>query len=132
MKISASGEYAVQIMVEIASFDNYISLKEVAKRQNISLKYAEKIASKLLKAGLLDSLRGQDGGYKLAKSADKCSIKEILLATGDISPIVPCFEKDCPKLDSCPSLTVWQKLDGHINQFLGKITIADLLDKKNS
>lgn len=127
MKVSASGEYAIQIMVDIAENQNYVSLKDVAQRQDISLKYAEKIASKLLKAGLISSQRGQDGGYKLAKAADKCSVKEILLATGDITPIVACIEAGCPKIDSCKSISIWQKLNGLINNYLDKIYISDLL-----
>lgn len=127
MKISASGEYAIQIMVDLAEKQNYVSLKDVAQRQDISLKYAEKIASKLLRAGLLLSQRGQDGGYMLAKSPENCSVKEILLTTGDITPIVPCIEAGCPKIDSCKSVSIWQKLNGLINNYLDKISIADLL-----
>lgn len=127
MKISACGEYAIQIMVDLAGFDNYVSLKDVAERQDISLKYAEKIISKLLKAELVKSQRGQDGGYMLSKKPANCSVKEILLATGDITPTAPCLELDCPKKDTCKSVSVWQRLDGLINGYLDKITIADLM-----
>ena len=72
MKISACGEYAVRIVVDIASKEGYVSLKDVAKRENISLKYSEKIVSKLMKAGILESQRGQDGGYKLSKKPTEC------------------------------------------------------------
>ena len=130
MKISACGEYAVRILVDIASGDGYISLSDVAKRQGISLKYSEKIVSKLLKNNLLESLRGQGGGYKLAKSPEKTTIKEILQITGDITPVIPCLETDCPHKDSCTSISVWERLDGLINDYLGNVTILDLMDKK--
>ena len=127
MKISASGEYAIQIMADLAGYDDFVSLKDVAERQEISLKYAEKIVSKLLKAGFLLSERGKFGGYKLAKKPEECSVKDILILTGDITPIVSCLEMNCPKKETCKSITIWQKLDGLINQFLDKITISDII-----
>ena len=90
MKISASGEYAIRILVDIASGEGYVSLSDVAKREGISLKYSEKIVSKLLKNNLLESLRGQGGGYKLAKKPEETTIKEVLEITGDITPVIPC------------------------------------------
>ena len=127
MKISACGEYAIRILVDIASFNDYVSLSEVAKREDISLKYSEKIVSKLLKGNLLESLRGQGGGYKLAKAPEKTTVKEVLQITGDITPVIPCLEADCPHKDSCKSISVWERLDGLINEYLGKVTIKDLL-----
>lgn len=127
MKISASGEYAIRILVDIASGDGYISLSDVAKRENISLKYSEKIVSKLLKNNLLESLRGQGGGYKLAKKPEETTIKEVLEITGDITPVIPCLDTECPHKNDCKSISVWQKLDGLINGYLDKVTIADLI-----
>ena len=127
MKISASGEYAVRIIVDIASQSGYVSLKEVTEREDISLKFAEKIVAKLTKAGLLESQRGQDGGYKLAKDATSCSVKQILEVTGDISPIIHCIETDCPRKKECSSVLVWTKLNGLINDYLDKILIKDLI-----
>ena len=76
MKISASGEYAVRLLVEFAKYDNFVALKDIAVKQDISIKFAEKIVSRLLKNGILESQRGQDGGYKLAKKPTECTIKE--------------------------------------------------------
>ena len=131
MKISTCGEYAVRILVEIASADSYVSLKDVANRLDISLKYAEKIASKLLKQKLIESLRGQDGGYKLAKSAKESTVREVLEATGDIKPVVACLATDCPHKTTCKSVSVWQRLDSLINNYLDTVTIYDLLEKKD-
>ena len=127
MKISASGEYAVRILVDIASGDGYVSLSDVAKRENISLKYSEKIVAKLLKGNVLESQRGQGGGYKLAKPANETTIKDVLQITGDITPVIPCLDADCPHKDSCKSISVWQRLDGLINNYLDKVSIADLM-----
>lgn len=127
MKISASGEYAIRILVDIASGEGYVSLSDVAKREGISLKYSEKIVSKLLKNNLLESLRGQGGGYKLAKKPEETTIKEVLEITGDITPVIPCLDAECPHKNNCKSISVWQKLDGLINDYLGKVSIADLI-----
>ena len=127
MKISASGEYAIRILVDIASGEGYVSLSDVAKREGISLKYSEKIVSKLLKNNLLESLRGQGGGYKLAKKPGETTIKEVLEITGDITPVIPCLDTECPHKNNCKSISVWQKLDGLINDYLKKVTIADLM-----
>ena len=127
MKISACGEYAVRIMAYIASKDGYVPLSDVAKKEDISLKYSEKIVSKLVKSNLLESQRGQVGGYRLSKSPKQTTIKQILLATGDITPVIPCLETECPHKDSCKSISVWERLDGLINSYLDKVTIADLI-----
>ena len=131
MKISAMGEYAVRIMVDIAGFNGYVSLKDVAQRQDISLKKKKKIVSKLIKNGLLVSKQGQDGGYKLAKKPSDCTIRQVLEITGDVSPVAPCVQGDCPHKQTCASVSVWQKLNGLINDYLGHVTIFDLLQNKN-
>ena len=132
MKISASGEYAVRIIVEIASQNRYVSLKEVATKLDISLKYAEKIVAKFVKTNILESQRGQDGGYKLAKDAKAVSVREILEVTGDCSSIVGCIDSDCPKKENCSSISIWVKLNGLINDFLDKVYISDLIEKMPS
>ena len=126
MKISASGEYAVRILVEIAQNKNFVALKDVAQNLNISAKFAEKIVSSLSKGGLLESQRGQDGGYKLAKPAKAVTVKEVLELTGDIKPVVSCISADCPHKETCTSITVWEKLNQLINDYLDKITIESL------
>ena len=130
MKISASGEYAVRMLVEIAKSNDYISLKDVATKLDISVKFAEKIVSKFVKVNILESQRGQDGGYKLAKNPNQISVREILEVTGDCTKIVACLDADCPKKSSCTSVGVWEKLNNHINEFLDKISIADLIKEK--
>ena len=126
MKISASGEYAVRILVEISKVNKFVSLKDVANNLDISLKFAEKIVASLTRGGLLESQRGQDGGYKLAKPSNKTTVKEVLELTGDVKPVVSCISADCPHKQTCTSITVWEKLNELINDYLGKITIESL------
>ena len=83
MKISTKGRYALRLMMDVASHDEggYVSLKDVAVRQNISPKYLEQIAGLLAKAGLLRSGRGAQGGYRLAKEPEAYSVGSILRLT---------------------------------------------------
>ena len=83
MKISTKGRYALRLMMDVASHDEagYVSLKDVAVRQNISPKYLEQIAGLLAKAGLLRSGRGAQGGYRLAKEPEAYSVGSILVVT---------------------------------------------------
>ena len=131
MKISASGEYAVRLVVAVAKKqEKYVSLKEVASEENISIKFAEKIASSLVKAQILDSLRGQDGGYKLARPTNQISVGEILKVTGDLSPVAECLTAGCPMIEKCSSITVWQRLNGLINEYLNGVMISTLIEKE--
>ena len=126
MKISASGEYAVRILVEIAQNKNFVALKDVAQNLDISAKFAEKIVSSLTKGGVLESQRGQDGGYKLAKPSKAITVREVLELTGDIKPVVACISAECPHKQTCTSITVWEKLNELINDYLNKISIESL------
>ena len=129
MKISASGEYAVRLVVAVAKKQGQVvSLKEVANEENISIKFAEKIASALVKAQILTSMRGQDGGHKLSKPTSKTSVGEILKATGDLSAVAECLTAGCPMIDKCSSITVWQRLNGLINEYLDSVMISTLIE----
>ena len=130
MKISTAGRYAVRIVVDIAKSNDFVSLKEVATKENISIKYAEQIASKLLKANVLTSQRGQDGGYKLLSPANKTSVGTILLATGDI--VTDFCEPTCPRKDECAGSDVWVELNTLINNYLFSVSIADLVKKNKT
>lgn len=95
MKISTKGRYALRIMLDIAMHDDgkYIPLKDIAKRQNLTVKYLEQIISLLNKAGYLQSLRGNTGGYRLAKNLDEYIVGDILRVTeGDLAPVA-CLKK---------------------------------------
>ncbi len=131
MEITTKGRYAVRVMADIARCDkNFVSLADVATRQEISVKYLEKIVSMLSKYGLLESMRGVNGGYKLSKLAKDISVKDILDATGDSVKVSTCVEEiSCPKADSCDTIGVWSKLNNLINTYLESVTLQDLLDQ---
>ena len=132
MKISTKGRYALRLMLDLAlcEKDKYIALKDVAERQQISVKYLEQIISALSKAGFVKSVRGTGGGYMLAKEPTEYTVGMILrLTEGSLAP-VPCLEfehNNCPRADECVTLGVWEKLYAAINGVVDNITLADLV-----
>ena len=137
MMISTKGTYALRVMLDLAQHENegYISLKSIAERQRVSMKYLESIVSMLNKGGMLSSLRGKDGGYKLLKPAEEYCIGEILrLTEGGLTP-VSCHgfaegEMGCENVGNCLTFPMWQKLDALINDYLDKVSLRDILEGK--
>ncbi|MBQ6780485.1 MAG: Rrf2 family transcriptional regulator [Treponema sp.] len=132
MKISTRGRYALRFMIDLAQHNNgtYVALKDVSARQNISIKYLEQITSLLSKFGLLISVRGPQGGYKLAKRADEYSVAEILRITeGSLAP-VSCLEtpvNTCSRKEFCQTLKLWEGLNKVINDYLTSVSLEDLI-----
>lgn len=118
MKISTKGRYALRVMVDLATNDNgnYITLKDIAKRQEISNKYLEQIIAMLNKAGFLDTARGNMGGYRLAKLPKEYIVGDILRATeGDLAPTYCLTEAgSCTRKQDCKTYAFWQGLDNII------------------
>ena len=108
MKISTKGRYALRLMLDLALYGNQepVRLKDVAKRQEISIKYLEQIISVLQKAGYVKSIRGAQGGYHLMKAPEDYTVGMILRATeGDLAP-AECVSVDghaCTRSGVCPS-----------------------------
>ncbi len=134
MKISTKGRYALRMLYDIAlhAKDDTVSLTEVAERQHISKKYLEQIVPMLTRAGILRAVRGNRGGYSLAKKANVLSVGEVLRATeGNLAP-VSCLEfepNDCPMSNSCPTLFLWEGLFDAVKNYLDSITIQDIIDR---
>ena len=136
MKISTKGRYAVRLMIDLAEHNNgeYITLMDIAERQEISEKYLEAIVSVLSKNNLLISLRGKGGGYKLAKDPESYTVGSILrLTEGSLAP-VSCLEGEsnsCTRASECQTLEMWEGLNKLINEYFDGITIADLVKKSD-
>lgn len=133
MLISTKGRYALRVMIDLAEHqsDEFISLKEVADRQEISEKYLESIIRLLVKAKVLDSLRGKGGGYRLKKAPEQYTAGSILRLTEESLAPVSCLEQDaevCPRMARCRTISLWQGLDKVINDYLDSVTIADLME----
>lgn len=131
MKISTKGRYALRLMLDLALHDTgeYISIKNIAARQEISEKYSEQIIALLSRAGLVRSTRGAGGGYRLAGAPEDCTVGQILRVTeGSLAPVA-CLESgpnECPRADRCVTLEVWQALYEAITGVVDHITLADL------
>lgn len=135
MKISTKGRYALRMLIDLAEHQNdgYIALKDIAARQNISKKYLEQIVPILNHSDILQTNRGFQGGYKLAKSPEKYSVGMVLrLTEGSLAPVA-CLEQEnnqCERSRDCITLPIWQGLQRVINEYLDGITLQDILDNQ--
>lgn len=132
MLISTKGRYALRVLIDLAEHqsEDFISLKGIAQRQEISEKYLESIIRMLVKAKVVESLRGKGGGYRLNKSPDQYTVDSILRLTEESLAPVSCLEEDadpCPRAWRCCTLPLWQGLDKAIHDYLEGVTIADLM-----
>ena len=133
MKVSTKGRYALRIMIDLAQHNDgeAISLKDIARRQEVSAKYLELIIAILNKAGFVHSTRGKAGGYRLVLSPAEYTVGEILKAAeGGLAPVNcrECSDGDCPRADQCATLPLWQRLDQLVENFLQSVTLQDMLD----
>ena len=132
MLISTKGRYALRLLTDLAEHqsDGYVSLKEVADRQEISEKYLEAIIRILVKDGILIGLRGKGGGYRLSQAPDQLSVYRILQMTETSLAPVSCLEANstpCARMVDCRTFPLWQGLDQVISEYLSRYTIADLM-----
>ena len=132
MLISSRGRYALRVMIDLAEHDNggYIPMKEVAQRQDISLKYLERILPILVSAKLIEGIHGKGGGYRLTKKPEEYRIGDVLrLTEGDLAPVA-CLECNADKgrrTAECRTLPMWMELNRRVNDYLDSVTIADLM-----
>jgi len=133
MRLSTRSRYGVRMMFEFALKFNQgpVFLKEVATMQGISFKYLSKLVIPLKSAGLLQSVRGANGGYMLAKHPSEITIRMIVeKLEGDVS-LVECTENPnvCRRNVDCVARTIWKKADEAIMQVLDNITLQDMVDE---
>ena len=137
MKISTKGRYALRMLYDLAIHqeEGFVSLKDIAERQNISKKYLEQIVPLLNRSGILKTNRGNRGGYMLSQSPSHYTVADILKATeGSLAPVA-CMEfepNDCPHRDKCSTLFIWEGLYNAINDYLGSFTLQDIIDRNVS
>lgn len=137
MMISSKGRYALQVMVDLAQHDTgeFIPLKEIAARQDISLKYLESIMNTLKKGRMLESASGKGGGYRLTRKPCEYRVIDILtVIEGELTP-VSCMGLNgdkCDKMTKCTTFPFWKGLEAVINDYLEKTTLQDMLDKADN
>ncbi len=134
MIVSTRGRYALRVMIDIAenSSGNYIAMKEVSKRQDISLKYMEKIMPVLVAQKMVEGVHGKGGGYKLTRKPNEYTVGEILrLTEGDLAPVacLECNAEKCNRKADCRTLPMWNELNKRICDYLDSVTLADLMKR---
>lgn len=132
MMISTRGRYALRVLIDIAEHADggFIPMKEVAARQDISLKYLEKILPVLTKSGLIEGQQGKGGGYCLTKDPDEYRVYDILLLTEeDLAPVACLAEgaRPCERAAGCRTLSMWEKFYKTTRDYFSGITLADLI-----
>jgi Rrf2 family protein len=132
MLVSTKGRYAIKVMTDLAEHygQGYISLQDIADRQEISEKYLENIIRSLVADNLLEGQRGKGGGYKLTKSPEEYTLGRILrLTEGSLSPVSCMTESgQCEKVDNCNSMKVWQEADRIINEYFDSVKLSSMLE----
>ncbi|HKL79577.1 MAG TPA: Rrf2 family transcriptional regulator [Mobilitalea sp.] len=134
MKLSTKGRYGLRAVLDLAIQveGETVALSQIAERQGISLNYLEQLIAKLKKAGIVNGIRGAQGGYILAKPTEDISVGEILRALeGDLNP-VDCSEVNkgdtpCSNADSCVTKYVWKRISDSINDAVDGIMLSELV-----
>lgn len=132
MIVSTKGRYALRVMIDLAENSNnaYIPMKDVAERQQLSLKYLERILPALSKNNLIEGVHGKGGGYKLTRKPEEYTVGEILrLTEGDLAPVscLECSAEPCQRIHDCRTIEMWSKFNEITNEYFDGITIADLM-----
>ena len=132
MLISTRGRYALRVVIDLAEHraEGYIPLSVIARRQDISEKYLESIIKLLVRAKLLNGLRGKGGGYQLTRPPEEYTVGSILRLTEDSLAPVSCLSPGadaCGKASDCRTLSMWRGLHKVINDYLDNVTVADLM-----
>ncbi len=133
MMVSTRGRYALRVLIDLAEHNSgsYIPMKDVAARQEISLKYLERILPTLTKAKLIAGVHGKGGGYKLTRAPEDYTVGEILrLTEGDLAPVACLADgaEPCVKASDCRTLKMWQGFYDMTNRYFDSITVADLVN----
>lgn len=137
MRLSTKGRYAVMAMADLAGHEGAVrpvSLAEIAKRQEISLSYLEQLFAKLRKGGLVKSVRGPGGGYRLSRPAADLRIADIIMAVDEPMTATRCepgSAKGCTGTTSrCVTHDLWEELGRQIHVFLAGVSLADVIEKR--
>ena len=137
MRLSTKGRYAVMAMADLAGHESAgkpVSLAEIAKRQEISLSYLEQLFAKLRRGGLVKSVRGPGGGYRLSRASSEVRIADIILAVDEPITATRCHPGSpmgCTGTATrCVTHDLWEELGRQIHVFLSSVSLADVVEKK--
>ncbi|MDP8567214.1 Rrf2 family transcriptional regulator [Methylophilus aquaticus] len=131
MRLTTKGRFAVTAMLDIALFeaDKPVTLAGISERQSISLSYLEQLFSRLRKQGLVSSVRGPGGGYRIAKSHHEISVSDIITAVDEQIDATQCGgHENCHEEGRCMTHDLWAALNGKILEYLSGISLADMVE----
>ena len=136
MKLSTRGRYGLKAMYQLATHygEGPIPLNSIAEEQNLSENYLEQLVSILRKEGLLNSVRGAQGGYMLASSPEDITVGNVLrVLEGNLAPTdcVMNEEYECEKEENCVTKLVWMRIRDSIDEVVDSITLQDMLDESD-
>lgn len=136
MQLSTKGRYAVRAMFDLSFYSQGepVPLSRISEREEISLHYLEQLFNKLRKGGVVESVRGPSGGFKLARKPSEITVEEIIsIVEGPIVPVSCIEQKDkdkiCHRAEKCVTFILWKRLGKNITEFLSSVTLQDLVDE---
>ena len=135
MRLTTKGRFAVTAMMDLALQNRAgpVTLAKISERQKISLSYLEQLFAKLRRRGLVDSVRGPGGGYRLARDLAGVSVAEIILAVDEPIDATQCGGREnCRDDRKCITHDLWAKLNEHILDYLGGVTLRQLVDAQQA
>ena len=134
MKLTSKGRYAVTAMLDVTIHATYgpVSLADISERQAISLSYLEQLFSKLRKHGLVISIRGPGGGYRLGRCSAQITIADVISAVNENVDATKCEGRgNCQGGEQCLTHSLWEGLSQRIEEFLQNISLAELVAKND-
>jgi len=135
MNLTTKGRFAVTAMLDLAMqhSSDPVTLAEISRRQKISLSYLEQLFGKMRRRALVNSVRGPGGGYRLAKDMGSVSVADIIVAVDEPIDSTRCGGKeDCNDGEKCITHDLWEKLNDHIFDYLGAVTLKQLVDDQQA
>ena len=133
MRLTTKGRYAVTAMLDLAihAQNGPVSLNDISGRQGISLSYLEQLFAKLRRGGLVASVRGPGGGYRLSRGSDEINVADVVDAVNESMDATSCNRRgDCQDGEECLTHHLWLDLSDQIHAFLHGITLAQLIQRK--
>jgi len=134
MKLTSKGRYAVTAMLDVTihAVSGPVSLSDISERQGISLSYLEQLFSRLRKQGLVTSVRGPGGGYRLGRCSAKIAVADVISAVNESVDATKCSgQGNCQDGEQCLTHNLWLGLSERIKEFLQNITLAELVDQRD-
>lgn len=130
MRLTTKGRFAVTAMLDLAlhEVDKPVTLAGISERQGISLSYLEQLFSRLRRNGLVKSVRGPGGGYRIAKQYAEISVSDIITAVDELIDATQCGgEENCHEEGRCMTHDLWANLNSKILEYLSGVSLADLV-----